>query len=50
MKKGSLMIYTGASCSCRSGIERDNCPRCEGTGKTLDFAAIRKATRREAQS
>jgi hypothetical protein len=32
---------TGARCSCRPGIERDNCPQCEGTGWRIDFAAIR---------
>lgn len=32
---------TGAPCSCRSGMERDNCPQCEGTGMVIDFAAIR---------
>lgn len=30
-------------CSCRRGIERDNCPACEGTGQRIDFAAIRDA-------
>lgn len=28
-------------CSCKRGIERDNCPSCEGTGRRIDFAAIR---------
>lgn len=32
---------TGASCHCRRGIERDNCPNCEGTGKAINFALIR---------
>lgn len=32
---------TGAKCSCKRGIERDNCPNCEGTGMVIDFAAIR---------
>ena len=32
---------TGIACGCRRGIERDNCPACEGTGKQIDFAAIR---------
>ena len=32
---------TGATCSCRKGMERDNCPRCEGTGMVIDFARIR---------
>lgn len=41
--RGPLRIYTGEPCSCRPGIERDNCPSCEGTGRRLDFAAIRSA-------
>jgi hypothetical protein len=32
---------TGARCSCKPGIARDNCPACEGTGWRIDFAAIR---------
>lgn len=32
---------TGAQCSCRRGVQRDNCPACEGTGWVIDFAAIR---------
>ena len=32
---------TGAPCSCRPGIMRDNCAACEGTGRQIDFAAIR---------
>jgi hypothetical protein len=32
---------TGQRCVCRPGIERDNCPACEGTGWRIDFAAIR---------
>ncbi|MBM4319951.1 MAG: hypothetical protein FJ125_08305 [Deltaproteobacteria bacterium] len=34
-------IYTGASCTCKRGQERDNCPRCEGSGRVIDFAAMR---------
>ena len=33
---------TGAPCHCRRGIERDNCPNCEGTGKAIDFARIHR--------
>lgn len=33
----------GVKCSCRRGIERDNCPACEGTGWAIDFAAVRNA-------
>lgn len=40
-------IYTGAPCACRRGIERDNCPACEGTGRRLDFQAMRTARIRE---
>lgn len=32
---------TGAKCGCKPGIQRDNCPACEGTGWQIDFAAIR---------
>ncbi len=31
---------TGAACSCKRGVQRDNCPTCEGTGQVIDFAAI----------
>lgn len=31
---------TGARCSCRPGVQRDNCPRCEGTGWVIDFKKI----------
>jgi hypothetical protein len=36
-----LRPFTGARCGCRPGVERDNCPNCEGTGRVIDFAAIR---------
>ena len=32
---------TGAACGCKRGQQRDNCPTCEGTGRVIDFAAIR---------
>jgi hypothetical protein len=32
---------TGARCGCKRGVQRDNCPACEGTGWVIDFAAIR---------
>lgn len=35
---------TGEICHCKPGIERDNCQDCEGTGKKIDFAAIRNRT------
>jgi hypothetical protein len=39
---------TGARCSCRRGIERSNCPNCEGTGMVIDFRAIRERSSRSA--
>lgn len=32
---------TGEKCGCRRGVQRDNCPNCEGTGYVIDFHAIR---------
>jgi len=32
---------TGAKCGCRRGVQRDNCPNCEGTGYVIDFRQIR---------
>jgi len=32
---------TGKRCTCKRGVQRDNCPRCEGTGWQVDFQAIR---------
>jgi hypothetical protein len=43
VKKKSHTPYqpkTGQKCNCRKGIERDNCPQCEGTGMRIDFRAI----------
>ena len=37
----SYQPKTGQSCTCRRGVERDNCPACEGTGQRIDFQAIR---------
>ena len=37
---------TGARCSCRRGVERDNCPNCEGTGWVIDFRAIHERRRK----
>jgi hypothetical protein len=28
-------------CHCRKGVERANCPDCEGTGYKIDFRAVR---------
>jgi len=33
---------TGAACGCKRGVQRDNCPNCEGTGWVIDFKAIRE--------
>lgn len=35
---------TGQKCSCKRGVQRDNCPECEGTGWVIDFRAIRERT------
>ena len=32
---------TGAPCTCKPGVLRDNCGQCEGTGMRINFAAIR---------
>jgi hypothetical protein len=29
-------------CHRRRGIERDNCPACEGTGRAIDFSQFHK--------
>jgi len=34
---------TGYPCGCKRGLQRDNCPNCEGTGQAIDFAAVRVA-------
>ena len=41
----SYQPKTGARCGCKRGVQRDNCPACEGTGWVIDFAAIRAAVR-----
>lgn len=41
MKQFSYQPKTGARCTHRNSQERDNCPRCEGTGMVIDFAVIR---------
>jgi hypothetical protein len=41
VKKAPYQPKTGAKCGCKPGIQRDNCPSCEGTGMLIDFAAIR---------
>ena len=42
------LLLTGEPCSCRKGLERDNCPACEGTGRRIDFHAFHAA--REVRS
>ena len=37
----SYQPKTGRPCICKPGIQRDNCPQCEGTGQQIDFQAIR---------
>jgi hypothetical protein len=32
---------TGAKCFCKRGVQRDNCPECEGTGWKIDFVKLR---------
>jgi RNA polymerase subunit RPABC4/transcription elongation factor Spt4 len=42
---------TGHPCTCKRGVQRDNCPACEGTGQRIDFAAIhRERKAREAMA
>lgn len=40
---------TGEKCTCKRGMERDNCPACEGTGWVIDFRLIRETVRRERE-
>ena len=42
LKKAEYQPKTGEPCSCRPGMERDNCPACEGTGQKVDFKKIRE--------
>jgi len=41
MKKREYQPKTGQKCSCKKGIQRDNCPACEGTGMMIDFKKLR---------
>lgn len=45
----SYQPKTGDKCHCKRGIQRDNCPACEGTGWLIDFAAIRARHSRNAR-
>src|SRR5262249_48272758 len=40
-RKKEYQPKTGEPCHCKPGVERSNCPDCEGTGMRIDFAAIR---------
>jgi hypothetical protein len=40
---GAYQPKTGAKCTCKRGVQRDNCPVCEGTGWVVDFAKVRAA-------
>ena len=33
-------------CSCRPGIERDNCPNCEGSGLAIDWLTFHLRNRK----
>jgi len=41
MNKPEYQPKTGEKCHCRKGVQRDNCPDCEGTGWKIDFRQIR---------
>ena len=32
-----MKMPTKGACHCRRGLERDNCPNCEGTGWAIDW-------------
>ena len=34
-----MSMPTKGACHCRRGLERDNCPDCEGTGQAIDWRA-----------
>lgn len=38
---GNLPL-TGKACGCRKGEQRDNCSRCEGTGKEIDWSRFHR--------
>lgn len=40
-RRNAYQPKTGERCSCKPGVQRDNCPMCEGTGWRIDFAAVR---------
>lgn len=41
----SPAMPTRGPCSCRPGIQRDNCATCEGTGRAIDWAAFHRNRR-----
>ena len=34
---------TGHACTCKCGVQRDNCSNCEGTGRAIDWRAFHAA-------
>jgi hypothetical protein len=47
-REGSMRTpFTGQACGCKRGVQRDNCPNCEGTGRVIDFAVIRMMSGRK---
>jgi len=50
VRRGPYQPKTGAKCGCRRGVQRDNCPACEGTGWVIDFAAIRRRNQTAIQA
>ena len=48
-KERKGMPLTGDACYCRPGVERDNCPQCEGTGREINWTAFHAARRAGAR-
>lgn len=42
-------LPTLGPCPCRPGLERDNCPACEGTGQQIDWPEYHRRKREEAR-
>lgn len=42
VREAEYQPKTGERCSCKPGVQRDNCPSCEGTGWKIDFNKIRQ--------
>ena len=47
-KKAAYQPKTGEPCPCRPGVQRDNCPACEGTGQKIDFKKVRGPSDKKA--